>query len=566
LQGVRDEIYSNARKTIVFAFLLFLLISTASGLAVIFLVNPSVKRLQENAAKMARGEYVPEIRSTGTDEMAELSRSFDEMSRTVTERTTRLAQGRKMYKSLFEEVPCYLTTVNRQYVITRANRAFREQFGAQVGKNCFVGYKCRDSKCPVCPVEATFADGQSHQSEETWQLGGSDVYVVVNTAPIFDDEGNIAEVLEMSLDVTRLKQLQMELEKKKDEYKYLFGHAPCYLTVVDRNFEVVQANKLFRKDFGERIGEKCYRVYKGRDSQCPVCPVEATFADAQSHQSEEIWRRNGQETNIIVNTAPVTDDKGEVNAVIEMCTNVTEVKRLQSELALLGETIASLSHSTKNILSGLQGGVYVVDSGLERDKPERVRQGWGMVKRNVEKISHLVEGILYASKEREPEYKQCDPGELLSDLCDLYEEKARAHGVRLVREFEKTMGAGLLDPAGIHSALSNLVSNALEACLARGKGSRCIKVSGRIQDSTLEMEVTDDGIGIPEEVRDKLFGKFYSTKGSRGTGLGLLITKKVIEEHGGTIAVESEQGRGTSFLIHIPFQRMQQANGLGTAV
>jgi signal transduction histidine kinase len=80
------------------------------------------------------------------------------------------------------------------------------------------------------------------------------------------------------------------------------------------------------------------------------------------------------------------------------------------------------------------------------------------------------------------------------------------------------------------------------------------------------MEVTDDGIGIPEEVRDKLFGKFYSTKGSRGTGLGLLITKKVIEEHGGTIAVESEQGRGTSFLIHIPFQRMQQANGLGTAV
>src|SRR5208283_2839301 len=115
--------------TVIFAFLLFLFISTIIGLAVIFLINPSIRRLREEAAALAKGEYQPKTVATGSDEMAELSRSFEEMGRMVNERTTRLAEGRRMYKSLFEEVPCYLTVVNSDYRIIRANRAFKDQFG-----------------------------------------------------------------------------------------------------------------------------------------------------------------------------------------------------------------------------------------------------------------------------------------------------------------------------------------------------------------------------------------------------------------------------------------------------
>lgn len=566
LEGVRAEIFDTARKTILFAFLLFVLISSIIGLAVIFLVNPHLRRLQQSAARMARGEYSPEAPSTGSDEIAELSRSFDEMSRQINERTTHLAQRRKMYKSLFEEVPCYLTVVSRDYRIVRANRAFRDQFGDHVGENCFVGYKDLDSRCADCPVEKTFSDGRSHQSEEVWKVNGDDAYVIVNTAPIFDDEGNIAEVLEMSLDVTKLKQLQVELEKKQEEYKYLFENVPCYLTVVDQDFNVIQANEQFETDFGKHIGEKCFSVYKHRESKCENCPVEQTFIDGATHSSEHLWLRNGEETNIIATTAPVRNDKGEIMAVMEMCTNVTEIKRLQSELALLGETIAGMSHTIKNILSGLQGGVYIVDSGLARGKEEKVRQGWDMVKRNVEKISDLVQGILYASKERKPEYRECDPGELLWEVCDLYETKVHSEGVELVREFEREMGSVPLDPAGIHSAVANLLSNALEACRNIRERPPRITVTGRLEDKVLAIRVSDNGIGMPQEVKDRLFGKFYSTKGSRGTGLGLVITKKVIEEHGGTITVESEAGEGTSFIIEIPFELAEKHSGLRRAV
>jgi len=566
LTGVREEIYRNAQKTVVFGFLLFVCISTVVGLGVIFLVNPSLRRLQDNAAKMARGEYKPEGQSSGGDEIAELSRSFDEMSRQINERTTRLAAARKMYKSLFDSVPCYLTAVDRDYRIVRANRAFRDQFGEQVGKHCFVGYKGLDSRCADCTVEKTFADGLSHEAEEVWRIDGQDVYVIVETAPIFDDEGNIVEVLEMSIDVTRLKQLQMELERKKEDYKYLFGNVPCYLTVVNEDYRVVQANELFKADFGDRIGENCFWVYKKLDCKCENCPVEKTFADGQSHQSEEVWRRNGRPTYVLVHTAPVRDETGKITGVIEMSTNITEIKRLQGELTVLGETIAGMSHTIKNILSGLQGGVYVVDSGLKRAKQDRVAQGWIMVKKNVEKISDLVSGILYASKEREPDRVACNPGEVLSEVCDLYENRADAEHIEIRREFERAMRPGLLDPAGIHSALANLVANAVEALRMVSKGDRRITVSANERSGMLVMCVEDNGPGIPEEIKEKLFDKFYSTKGSRGTGLGLVITRKVVEEHGGTIMVDSEPGQGTRFTIEIPFEPTKEGDGLKVAV
>jgi PAS domain S-box-containing protein len=565
LAGVREQIDANARRTVTFAVILFLSVSTVIGLLVIFFVDPSLKRLKENAAKMARGEYFPGSPAEGPGEMAELSRSFDEMSRRITERTAHLAERRKMYKSLFEEVPCYLTVVDRDYRIVRANRAFREQFGDQVGKACYVGYKELDAKCPDCPVARTFSDGGSHRSEEEWRLAGERAYVIVNTAPIFDDRGRVTEVLEMSVDVTELKELQEELRRRQEEYGHLFSNVPCYLTVLNESFDIVEANSLFRRDFGDGIGRKCYRVYKGGDSKCDNCPVERTFKDGESHQSEEIWRRNGEESNIIVHTAPLTDDAGRITSVIEMSTNITEVKRLQNELALLGETIAGMSHTIKNILSGLQGGVYVVDSGLERNMDDRVRLGWTMVKKNVEKISDLVQGILYASKERPPEYVQCDPAAILTDVCDLFEAEARAAGIELIRDFDTTPVRGMLDPAGIHGVLTNLVSNALEACRTSPNGDCRVKVVGRVTDGILIMEIIDNGTGIPEEIKERLFGRFYSTKGSRGTGLGLVITKKIVGEHGGKIAVYSEPGRGATFRVEIPFGPVGKDRGPGPA-
>jgi signal transduction histidine kinase/HAMP domain-containing protein len=557
LEGLRTQIRHTAHETYIFAFLLFVLISTIVGLGVVFLVSRPLRRLRAIAMKLARGEYSPEAPRKGHDSIATLYRVFDQMSRQINERTRQLEQSRTMYKELFEKVPCYISVVDKDYRIVRENEAFRHEFGDQEGKHCFGGRKGLHSKCENCQVEKTFADGLSHRSEEVWNPDSSDkkAYVIVHTSPILDENGEVAEVMEMSLDVTRIVKLQLELAKREQEFQNLIENVPCYLTVVDPSFRIAFYNKIFAKDFGDRWGESCHMAYKGRDSKCENCPVEKTFADGATHTSEEVWHRNGEEVYIVTYTSPIINGTGEVEAVMEMCTNVTELKLLQNELAVLGETIAGMSHSVKNVLSGLEGGVYVVDSGLRSGRDDRVRLGWNMVKKNVEKVSDLVKDILYASKEREPEYQECDPAAILQEVYDLYEGKAKTKGIELIRDFEPSLDVALLDPKGIHSAVSNLVSNAIQACNTAGSGDHHhVRIGGRLENARLFIQVTDDGIGIPEHVRQNLFTKFYSTKGSKGTGLGLVVTRKIVEEHGGTIKVESAPGKGTTFLIEVPLK------------
>ena len=553
LEKISREITQGKHKTIVFASLLFLVVCTVSGAAVLVFVNPSIRNIQDKASKMARGEYVPREKAGGTDEIADLARDFDRMSFQINQRTNELETSRRMYKSLFDEVPCYLTVIDRDFRITRANRSFKSEFGDKVNQHCFSGYKNKTSRCKNCPVEKSFNDGASHQSEEVWSVNGSQTNVIVKTSPIFDEKGKVEEVLEMAVDVTLLKKLQFKIEKKRQEFQYLFESVPCYLTVVDKDFNIIRTNNFFARDFGPGEGQKCFQVYKNFEKKCDNCPVEKTFLDGCTNYSEEVWRKDGEDTYIIVYTAPVTDENGAIVAVMEMSTNITEVKRLQGELAILGETIAGMSHSIKNILAGLEGGVYVLDSGLTRNREDRVKAGWAMVKNNVEKISDLVKGILYASKEREPEYKLYEFGQLLSEVCDLFEAKAKDEGIQLVRDFQRTMCSCFIDPGGIHSALSNLVSNAIYACRTEdSEVSHSVVVSGRVEKGLLIVEISDDGVGMSQEALQNLFTKFYSTKGSEGTGLGLVITRKVIHEHGGVIRAESLLGQGSKFIVELP--------------
>ncbi len=178
---------------------------------------------------------------------------------------------------------------------------------------------------------------------------------MVNTSPILDDAGNVIEVMEMSVDVTRMVKLQLELERKEEAYKNLIENVPCYLTVIDRSFTIEYYNKLFAADFGDCLGQKCYKAYKGFDTRCANCPVERTFNDGANHTSEEVWHRDGKEIYIVTYTSPVLDENGNIIAVMEMCTNVTELKLLQNELAVLGETIAGMSPCDKKRPLGARG-------------------------------------------------------------------------------------------------------------------------------------------------------------------------------------------------------------------
>jgi signal transduction histidine kinase len=219
-------------------------------------------------------------------------------------------------------------------------------------------------------------------------------------------------------------------------------------------------------------------------------------------------------------------------------------------MAAIGQTMAGISHYIKNILQGISSGSHLLSAGIESEDMDTVGEAWRIVDKNTKRISDLIMDMLYYSKERRPPKRRVDPMELVGDVIDLAEPELKERGIAL-KIFAKDVPAAVtLDEKSVHRAILNLVSNARDAC---DKPHSFIRVDlvREAASGMLKITVSDNGKGIPREEREKVFQPFFTSK-SGGTGLGLAITRKVAEEHGGSLTVRSEPGEGSSFEMAIP--------------
>jgi two-component system NtrC family sensor kinase len=243
--------------------------------------------------------------------------------------------------------------------------------------------------------------------------------------------------------------------------------------------------------------------------------------------------------------------------------DLREIKRLQEELikserlAATGQTVAGLAHYIKNILNGLKGGTYVLNVALDKNDADKIKNGWAMIERNLGRTTDLVLDLLAYSKDREPEPENCLPNEIVKEVCSLMESRARENGIEMEMDLDPRIGEAYIDPKALHRSLLNLVSNAIDACIfdSAPKKRWRIKVTSAIEeDHQMRFEVADNGMGMDMQTKERLFSSLFSTKGDRGTGLGLLVTEKIVKENGGRIKVESSPGKGATFSIYLPFQ------------
>ncbi len=220
-----------------------------------------------------------------------------------------------------------------------------------------------------------------------------------------------------------------------------------------------------------------------------------------------------------------------------------------ARMAAIGETVAGLAHCVKNIVTGLTGGQFVVNTGLERDDLEIVGKGWGVVERNMSRISSLAMDMLTYSTDREPELTTVDLDALVDDVVELLGPQAKVAGVKIRCRRDCPVKGAILDQNGIYRCLVNLVRNAVEAC---DSGGQVEVATGLTTDGAVSIRITDDGCGMDRPTRESLFVKIFSSKGSRGTGFGLPTTHKIVCEHGGSISVESKLGKGSTFSVKLP--------------
>ncbi len=584
-------------------------------------------------------------------------------------------------ESLFDAVPMCIAVIDEDFNLVIANRAFEEKFGPWKGEKCYAVYKGRDTVCHYCNGSMAFNDGKPRIKEEV----GSDRHgrltrYIKHTIPYKDQDGNIPFLLEISTDIT-------DAERIRQEHQLILDHIPCNIVVLDRNLQIVRGNKLFKQTFGNREGDFCYKAFKDRVVECEQCPARRTLEDGQMHHAHSQVRDiKGRTVELQVTTVPLGLSDEKLDFVMEMAVDVTQILKLEDELkiahammqamiatsidgviavdenrrvvifnpaarnlldvppghpvtrddlsAILPEdfmdmvgkntspvyladtqittltgniiparvvgmrlmvgnrdmgmafsvqdlrplknlekekieaerlaeeekTVAGLAHGVKNLIMALEGGLYMLNTGMKTQKTDRLDQGLEILIRNTERISMFIKEFLTFSKGRVIQASPSDPVEIAREVVDLYSARAGELGIELSLDPEGIVAPANLDYEGMHECLTNLVGNAIDACSMCVQDEPChVWVRVREKDRAVVFEVEDDGCGMDYEVKQKVFTNFFTTKGSGGTGLGLLTTKKIVHEHGGQINLESEAGEGTVFRIQLPLDRLPEA-------
>jgi FixJ family two-component response regulator/nitrogen-specific signal transduction histidine kinase len=393
------------------------------------------------------------------------------------------------------------------------------------------------------------------------------------TKPI--DDANLDRALQKSRERIALRQqlrqytenLESLLQQKSERLAgqgsdaaqpNLFDLMPGYVTVHNADFQITSANRRFKEDFvfEPRSGAVCYELVRGRTTPCEDCPVALTFGDGKSHQCELTYRTPaGKDCHLFAWTTPLREATDAVGAVMLMATDISPILDMRDHLSSLGLMIGSVSHSIKGLLTGLDGGVYMLDRGFAKEDSGQIGEGLDIVKMMVGRIKNMVLDVLYYAKERELAVAACPIEAFAGETAAVVAPRAASAGIDLVRDFAEELAGRefAVDADQLRAALVNILDNAVDACL-ENVAATPHRIVFRVypQENDVIFEIQDNGIGMRPEVLSQVFTLFFSSKATQGTGIGLFITRKIINQHRGDITVTSQPGQGSLFRVRIP--------------
>ncbi len=273
--------------------------------------------------------------------------------------------------------------------------------------------------------------------------------------------------------------------------------------------------------------------------------------------------KSGEIRDVILTLSRLRDPDGTPIGTFGISKDVTVEKKLQHELILkeklaaIGQAVAGIHHSLKNMLGSLKGGSYMVNTGIDGDDRALMREGWAMVQDGIRHITDLSSRMLQYVRDWAPDLEDTDLCATTISAHQVSQSAARERGIEFRADVPQFLPMVRCDPQLIHSAVMDLVWNALDACAWKEYDemeSPDVVLRARCADDGrhVELEVQDNGQGMTEEIMKDIFNPFFTTKSRIGTGMGLTLTSRIIHQHGGAIEVESEPNHGSMFRISLP--------------
>ncbi|MCX5863724.1 MAG: PAS domain-containing protein [Deltaproteobacteria bacterium] len=428
-----------------------------------------------------------------------------------------------------------------------------------------LGHSCDIFVLPPCSQECgAFVDGQGKPlMGRVCQIktkGGKVRSVSKNTDLLKDPDGTVTGAVVTFRDITEQLEVELQLRTERDKFRGILSALDQGMHILNRDYVIEYQNEILRRTFGDKIGEKCYEVYKQRDKPCEVCRMHAAIERNEIQRTEEIMsdRRHYEQSYV-----PFADVDGQTKALI-LLRDVTEEKMYRAEtmragqLASIGELAAGVAHEINNPINGIINYAQLLQDDLTEGDP-----GAEMLDRIIkegERIAYIVRNLLFFARQREEEAEVVAIEAIIHDSLSLIKHQLQKDGVIIHTDIPEDLPSIRVHPQQLQQVFLNLLSNARYALNQRYPGRdpgkkveiRCRAVQSQ-GHAVLRTEITDYGAGIPPELLPQIFEPFFSSKKpGEGTGLGLSISAGLVRDFQGEIRVESEVGARTTLTIDLP--------------
>lgn len=568
LEAADLELASYERNLMALAVFIFLTTSAMIYFFIYRFVKYPIIKLIEGTRRIETGDYTAAVEVRQTDEMGQLAKAIRQMGTAIGTQQRELNKQRDQFQNLFEMVPCIITVQDRDFRLIGYNREFADKFAPQPGQYCYCAYKGRTEKCVDCPVEATFADGKSHYSEETGvDKDGSTKHWIVRTTPIRDEAGEIVAAMEMNLDISERKQLEEQLELSETKYHAIFNNIPNPVFVLEmRSLEILDCNKSVADVYGgdrhRWIGTCFLDLFEPDERETMAFRMATTAVLNQVRQVGAGGRL--RYVDIRISPSEYTGQRVLLVTISDVTKRLEAEQQLiqASKMATLGEMATGVAHELNQPLSVIKTASNFFMRKLRKKEPIRDEILMTMseeIDSHVERATRIINHMRQFGRKSGPNLEPVLLNEVLERAFEIFSQQLKVRGIDVQWQTDPDLPRIMGNGGRLEQVIINLLLNARDAIEERSgqtpdsQSPRRISLITASDAKTVTLAVCDTGIGIPGPLRSKIFEPFFTTKKvGKGTGLGLSISYGIVKECGGTIDVTDNPDDGCCFNLSFP--------------
>jgi len=470
--------------------------------------------------------------------------------------------------NLAERVNMALISTDVRGKILTINKAAEDLFGYRseelIGKSVNILYSLDNPPEVLKEIKKKIKQGMGYVADlYRKKKDGSEFITWLSTAPLYDDSGEIKGFLGIGRDITAEK----KTEQKMSYMAEVVDRANMCILSTDNNHNIQTINPAGEKMYGykaeELIGKNRDILYRG------ILLPEGKRVLYEKMEKGEPWiaeldnvRKNGEVFPIRIATAYLYDKKGRRKGAVSIAEDITELRKLQDDLiekkklAFLGEVALGIAHEINNPLSVIKGAILILGQNKEIMNKEENRQILNDLETEVHSLEEVTKGFLKFSRRL---YKQlADLNQLIRDFIRILSYDKKLVGNISLQVKHNDVDPIFIDVIQIQEVLRNLAFNSIQAMklMTRGNVKKILKITSFHEKDYVGFTVKDTGPGIPPDVAQNIWKPFFSARG-QGSGLGLSIVKRIIDQPGGKVTLESAPGKGTVFTVFLPKGEIQ---------